>query len=367
MDTTTDTVILGIAIAGLLRKHQSVKALDWRAEARTALNVKRLSPAQAAEVDRLVAHVGDRIGKQRAAAKRIDPLVIRERIIRDVTLSGATPGKLPIEIIARMLPEAARRITPAVKAAYARADYRTAKHSHVTSVVCVLGGPSRCAAESLSGSDTPRNVGLPNAYGRIAYSVATSAHTLVVSPTWQRDVADAGLAVIEGMLTLAAVPVGDGGFAGCLSLYSAAWARQGKGTSLVTERGVIARLSDGSFVHAKDVTHARKLARARSGDAIAERNARDARNNARAAARMTLDGWTVGELAVAITAPDSVAAGNCETGTDDWIERHFAGRVSATVGDVLRSAFATQDRVRWAVAACLVAVRRARSSAKKAA
>jgi hypothetical protein len=156
------------------------------------------------------------------------------------------------------------------------------------------------------------------------------------------------------MLTLGAAPMVGTLPSGVSAAWTAAWCRQGKGTSLVTERGVIARLADGSTVHARDLTHARKLAAARV------RAIRPGDGAQRAAG---IDRWTAAELAVEIRAADSIRAGNCPSGTADWIARHFAGRDVATVGDVLRSAFATSDRVRFAVAACLAAVRAARRAA----
>jgi hypothetical protein len=146
-----------------------------------------------------------------------------------------------------------------VIAAYDEGTYRTAAHSHRVTVRCALRGATR--AESLSGKASPRDVGLPNAYARKGFSVATSEHVLTIRPSWLRDVFAPGLSVVDGMLTIDAKPAlvpRDLYLAGC-SIWTAAWVRQGRGTSLVEERGIIIRGAAGMTFHARSVDHARKL------------------------------------------------------------------------------------------------------------
>lgn len=56
---------------------------------------------------------------------------------------------------------------------------------------------------------------------------------------------------------------------------------------------------------------------------------------------------------VLVTIADSLAAGNCAPGTEDWVNRYIPGRGSAAV-----------DRTRMVEAACLAAVRRHRRAAQ---
>lgn len=325
MDTNTNTTTISRAVSVALRADPGA---DPRAVARAAIGATRLSSAAAALTDQVAAATRQRIEAQRTDARRVDPLDARERMMRDARLVGDAERGLPAAVVESM-----------------------------------VGGVSACAAISESGRCSPRDAGLPNSYARKAFFVATSGHEFRVSPTWARDVRDAGLACAGGMLTLGAARL-DVIVPGAQAVWTAAWARQGRGTSLVTERGVIALLADGSYVHARDVAHARKLARARSGAAQAARADAAARRASKAAARCAgLAAWSAAELAAPITAESSVAAGNCETGTADWIARHLPGVVEATVGEVLQAAFSTGDRVSSAVAACLVAIRHARRKA----
>ena len=48
-----------------------------------------------------------------------------------------------------------------------------------------------------------------------------------------------------------------------------------------------------------------------------------------------------------VTLRDSIAAGNCRVGTQDWVARHFPGRSSATIGELLEAAYRTGDRPRF--------------------
>lgn len=329
--------------------------VDVRAEVRVVLGVWRLSPAAAAEVDRVKALIGNR-GIRTAP----DVLVARERIIRDARLTAEPPRGLPVVIVERMLHRAAKRIESDVLEAYRSAGYRSATHSHDASVACRTGGLAACRADSESGQASPRSVGLPNAYAKRAFSVATSSHQLTVSPTWRRDVHDAGLAVVDGMLTLGARPA-----SGLPDAWEATWARQSKGTSLVTERGVIV-LHEGRLTHARSLEHARKLrSTADLQIARAEKERRKAEEVTRR--RAGLEAWTERELETRLTLDVSVQAGNCESGTLDWAHRHLpdtdvvAGRT--TVRTVLQAAFASGDRVDFAVKACLVGVRRQRKTA----
>jgi len=343
------------ASAARLAASAALGGVDVRAEVRVVLGVRRLSPAAAAEVDRVEALIGNR-GIRTAP----DVLVERERIVRDARLMAEPPRGLPIAIVERMLRRATKRLEADVLEAYKQAGYRSATHSHDASVTCRIGGLSICHADSESGQASPRSVGLPNSYTKKAYSVATSSHKLVVSSTWCRDVRDAGLAVVDGMLTLGARPA-----AGLPDAWEATWARQSKGTSLVTERGVIV-LHEGRLTHARSLEHARKL-RSTAGLQIAraEKERRKAEETARR--RTGLEAWSERELETKLTLDVSVAAGNCESGSLDWAHKHLSdtdvAAGHATVRAVLEAAFTSNDRIDFAVKACLVAVRRQQRAA----
>ena len=51
---------------------------------------------------------------------------------------------------------------------------------------------------------------------------------------------------------------------------------------------------------------------------------------------------------------DSARAGNCPQGSSAWVARHFDGRVSASVSEIL----AIEDQHDRAILACVAAVRR---------
>jgi hypothetical protein len=366
----TSTQIIGRTISAVLRggyrptvatgrTQWPARTIDMRAEMRAELDKTRLSPEEAAETDATETRLSERIAAA-AKASKPDPLAERERIVRDARLMAEPQKGLPSTIVEHMLSRAAWRVVRAVTLAYREAGYRTATHSHGMSVTCVLGGPAACHADSESGQASPRSVGLSNAYARKAFSVATSSHELVVSPTWHRDVLDAGLSVVDGMLTLGARPV-----AGLPDAWEATWARQSKGTSLVTERGVIVR-HEGRLTHARSIEHARKLRSTSSLQAArAERERKRAEEVARR--RTGLGAWSERELETVLTLDASVAAGNCESGTLDWAHKHLSDTEIAagqtTVRAVLRAAFDSGDRIDFAVRACLVAARRQRRAA----
>jgi hypothetical protein len=331
----------------------------------------------AAETDRVAALTVERIELARKLDQKRDELLERDREARDAILRGETSHP-PIGIRNRMLQNAARRLHDEIVTAYERAGYRQAKHSHTVKVTCRL---DVVKAESRAGRANPRDVGLPNAYAKKAFFVATSEHELTVRPSWRQNVARRnvieragdfeahGLAVVDGMLTLDARPVD-----GMEDAFEAVWVRQGRGTDLVTERGVIVRIVDTRpgrwpirWTHARSVEHARKLRRDADPAARTEQEARRAQRNAQREAeiarrRTSIDAWTESERACILDLETSESAGNCASGTLDWAYKRLPGshveRGWTTVGDVLEAAFWSGDRIDFAVRACLLAVRR---------
>jgi hypothetical protein len=209
-----------------------------------------------------------------------------------------------------------------IRAAYDRADYHTARHQHSLSIA--VGVPS--GASSDSGQARPSSVGLPNAY--TGFHVATSSHALRVAPGWLATVKARGLGTLDGLLTLECSAEPDqsvGPYA-----YPAVWVRQGRGTSLITERGWLVQRADGRWTHASTV-RAAKLAR-----------------QPLAAVLAALDVSTEQalELDPIVTLAHCRAAGLCQAGCLDFIERHLAGsRRGVRARALHRLALASGDRV----------------------
>lgn len=205
----------------------------------------------------------------------------------------------------------------------------------------------RRATGSWAGGNTTVRVALsdtPEAYGRSerAWSAngkwrgLDAALFVTVSPRWRSQVAGVdGLATAGGLLTTHAESIEDGAWA-------ATWIEQGRGFDIKAVSGIILRASDGTFVHAKTLAAARKVARLRTDlDALARRaqitNERaEARHQQRAAILSTPTADLIDAYgSVVVTASDSKRAGNCDAGTRSWIERHMPGRTEATVAELL--------------------------------
>jgi hypothetical protein len=191
-----------------------------------------------------------------------------------------------------------------------------------------------------------------------------STHRITVPATWARRVASRGIALVDGCLTLDAKAIPRRKRGELAEAYEAMWCRQGRGTSLVEERGVIGRLSPAHpWVHGQTVAQVARTSR-RRGAAHADEQRAEARRAAiergdwaAAWPGVDLDG-------VEVSWADSARAGNCETGSRGWVARHlpeYADADAAPATAVLRAA--QQDRTetrRMAVAAVHRAVVRSR-------
>jgi ribosomal protein S21 len=211
--------------------------------------------------------------------------------------------------------------------------------------------------------------------------IVGEAVTLTIPTDWGTRVRLAGLAVLDGMLTLDAERLPT---TGNVEVYRAVWARQGRGVSLVTERGYIARHTpSGTTYHSTDGDPEKALsglkrkvaaqgipAAVREGQR-AERAAQRALRQAASLARLVerLARWDLAEIEhVEVTRADSLRAGNCVPGTDAFIDRYgFDGRTSATIGEIVNAvgrrdvaSLGAKDLelARQLAAACLHAVRR---------
>jgi ribosomal protein S21 len=204
---------------------------------------------------------------------------------------------------------------------------------------------------------------------------------LTVPADWGTRVRLSGLAVLDGMLTLDAEQLPT---SGNVEVYRAVWARQGRGVSLVTERGYIARhVPSGTTYHSTDSDPEKALRglkrkvtaqgipaavrEGRRGERAAQRAIRQAASLVRLVERLAR--WDLAEIEhVEVTRSDSIRAGNCVPGTDAFIDRYgFDGRTSATIGeianavgrrDVTSLSDADLTLARQLAAACLYAVRR---------
>lgn len=213
-----------------------------------------------------------------------------------------------------------------VKTCDDRCGYRIASGSWAGGedlVTVIIAGVTSAKGESVS------------AWSRNKKWTGKNSHrTYEVREDWRETVFDRGLSVIDGMLTLEATPMdGEPG------AYLARWARQGRGFQLVEEEGVILS-ENGIAVHGKTLKEARKSLKKRGQP-------------------VTIEGWSEAALKVTITVKDSVDAGNCASGTKDWIAKNFPGRTTATVAEVLTRAQNNKDRVSLVERACRQACKRA--------
>lgn len=183
-------------------------------------------------------------------------------------------------------------------------------------------------------------------------------HLIRVPADWRVRIKRRGLAEFNGLLTLDARQVFNvGGY----EVYAATWARQGRGFSVVTEQGFIARTGEHAF-HAVSAEKAvaglhrklRALQRTRHQGANGAVNQIDAfvRRYRRASCEVTLD--------------DARDSGSCESGIRAWCETVGIDieRGSIPVVEVL----AAYRKAPWVEArlAILHAVRRFREEKKEA-
>lgn len=147
--------------------------------------------------------------------------------------------------------------------------------------------------------------------------------TLTAPTTWRTRVQRAGLAMIDGMLTLDAAPIEA---SGC-ELYAATWLVQGRGTTTTAARGYIAR-ADGAAYHGATIDQALTgLTKKR----------RELQFVARVADPAELIKLASQHAATPVTLGDARAVGACEYGIKSWCNAvgidYEAGRT--TLGEVL--------------------------------
>jgi hypothetical protein len=169
------------------------------------------------------------------------------------------------------------------------------------------------------------------------------------SPTWWTDVATRKIAVINGMLTTHAEEIEHDAF-------RASWVEQGAGFSLRSVSGYIVVAGD-ETAHGTTLAAAKQTLRRRNPEHQRELFRREEeRQKHLTSIRTMLEQGEVGQFAeIAVSLQDSYRSGNCESGTRHWVSKHFPGRTTATVAELIRIA----DEAPRVIAACLQALRRA--------
>ena len=206
---------------------------------------------------------------------------------------------------------------------------------------------------------------------------------LTISRTWRRSVRERGLAVLDGLLTTHAGPVTrDADAEAC----PATWVRQGRGLSIRVESGWIAyhRLSGTAFhLPGGDATKAIAALRRKMRNQAIPQEERDELRRRRYEARQArlermvgrMTRFDLGEVGgVVVIRQDSLRAGNCEPGTDEFIARYFPDRSMATIAEIAAAVgeidleHLDEQRLtlaRQIGAACLVAIRRNRRERRR--
>jgi len=195
---------------------------------------------------------------------------------------------------------------------------------------------------------------------RNRYGIVDAHYDATVLKGW-RSLPD-WLRVCDGMLTLAAIHQQDDEQEG-ETIYRARWAVQKAGDVDYVE-GFIVRLDrDGRryTAHGKSIGAARGCITKQLPEWIAAATERERERAIRiervktrickALERGKLNGYDV-----PVTIADSTRAGNCPTGTMNWVAKHFPDRESAMVSDILD----IHDEHERVLLACVSAIRRQR-------
>ena len=145
-----------------------------------------------------------------------------------------------------------------------------------------------------------------------------------IQPHWRRDILGVpGLASAGGLLTTHATKIEE-------NLWQASWVRQGRGYDVSIENGYIFRDEEGNYCHGKTARSAKSVATRRRKAKSAEERMGDRLRNILTASELAKQ---FGDIVVRRS--DSIRAGNCKEGTDNWISVHFPDRTEATVREIL--------------------------------
>jgi hypothetical protein len=197
---------------------------------------------------------------------------------------------------------------------------------------------------------------------KCTYCKTDGAWTATIQNGWNLHVAKRGLSRVDGMPTLAALPVetetpGE-------EIFRAKWLEKGRGFAANVRTGYIVR----RVIEARTYTaHASSIGTARSlitrqtpesqraaDERAAAKAAQIERLQAKLAAKLEA-GQLNGYAPVVVTIGDSLAVGNCGSGTRNWIAKHLPGRTAATVAEIVQ----IPDEHPRVLLACLHAILRA--------
>ena len=274
---------------------------------RERLGVSRLSPAQAQ-------YVRDAVARHNARSFRISPQ------------SSSIVPRLKL----RILSQARAVIKP------------------------ILEGFYRLPSGTWAGGDVELNLIIspqPHAYSRSRKAWSRNGKwsgnnvyfDINIQASWRKYVyAVPGLAIAGGMLTTHARQVEP-------NLWQASWIRQARGFDLRAESGYIYRVGE-QFFHGKSASAAKAVATRRlKAEWLFERSAQTYEK----IKLLSFDQMISAYGDVVVERRDSLRAGNCTPGTDNWIERHFPDRSRATVAEILNA-----DRDERVLRAAKIAVAR---------
>ncbi|MHB8397393.1 MAG: hypothetical protein ACYDCI_00440 [Candidatus Limnocylindrales bacterium] len=248
-------------------------------------------------------------------------------------------------------------------------------------------------ASAASGGETTNYVTLSDDAGATAtaheewspdgtWNLTSLYRRINVSPRWKAEVYERKLAVVDGLVTTHATPIEspEG-----VEVYRATWIRQSRGLSVQSESGAIARHTASRTTcrsPAPEVAVAglQRLLAAQAAASHARAVAAAIERAAHRAAqlRRLVDRAGAPEVAeVVVRRDDSLRAGNCEPGTDEFIGQFFRDLCpdsSATVGEIARCVGAADFPIvvgadftlaRQLAAACLVAIRRDKQARRR--
>ena len=197
---------------------------------------------------------------------------------------------------------------------------------------------------------------------KCTYCKTDGSWTATVQNGWNIHVAKRGLSRVDGMPTLAALPV-DTETPG-EEIFRAKWLEKGRGFSAHVRAGYIVRRvieSRTYTAHASSIGTARSLITRQTPEsqrAADERAAAKAAQIERLQAKIATKleaGQLNGYAPVIVTIGDSLAVGNCGSGTRNWIAKHLPGRNAATVAEIVQ----IPDEHPRVLLACLHAILRA--------
>ncbi len=336
--------------------------------------------------------------------------IVAEREARRVARAAAEaarhaePGRIAAKLAAKAVVAARKRQEAAAKreakiqeatkeafrSSYKAASFRTAAQG---STWTIRFGEPRIVSDTDEGWIDYKRHGWRK-------GIKSQTITVTIPLRWDQRVGARDLGIVDGLLTLDAEPV-QGAPEG-VELYRATWARQGRGLTIDRESGFIARTQPGGVAvyvsldaphesgtywvtyHAATAKAAVSgLKRKLTAQGVPQ-EVRDAKRQAAAVARAAKQAaglarlvdrmrkWDFAEIQhVVVERRDSIAAGNCVPGTDEFIERVFPdrdgrtekatiGEIAARVGrlDATMLKGADLTLARQLAAACLVAVRR---------